>query len=282
MDAIGTDAQPRIGVRDRPPDALRKEFAMPEETANKVDTLKRWLLEARSAVAFTGAGISTESGIPDFRSKDGFWTKHQPIMFDEFVRSLDARRESWRRKFSMDNVFKAARPNVGHMTLARLHSDGHLACVITQNVDNLHHESGIPAEHIIELHGNGSYATCLDCGERHELDWIRMRLEDDYTPPECNSCGGILKTATISFGQAMPADQMIRADAATRAADLFLVAGSSLVVYPAAGFPALAKRCGARLVILNRDPTELDDLADLVVNDEIGPVLGQVYADKLQ
>ena len=139
--------------------------------------------------------------------------------------------------------------------------------------NNLHQNSGLPADSIVELHGNGTYARCLDCGARHELAWIRERLKPDFTPPACNDCGGLLKTATISFGQAMPADEMRRADAATRACDLFLAIGSSLVVYPAAGFPMLAKRVGARLVILNREPTDQDGIADLVVNAEIGPVL---------
>jgi NAD-dependent deacetylase len=243
------------------------------QTQEKVATLARWLNEAERAVAFTGAGISTESGIPDFRSKDGYWTKHQPIMFQDFVADIAMRREAWKRKFSMDNVFKAATPNSGHKALAALHTQGTLSHVITQNIDNLHQDSGLPPDRVIELHGNGSYAKCLDCGERHELAWIRERLKPDFTPPACTACSGVLKTATISFGQSMPADEMMRADEATRACDLFLAIGSSLVVYPAAGFPMLAKRGGARLVILNREKTDQDDGADLVINDEIGPVL---------
>jgi NAD-dependent deacetylase len=254
---------------------------MASDTGTKVEQLKRWIGETRSGVAFTGAGISTESGIPDFRGKDGFWTKHQPIMFDRFVADPAMRRESWKRKFSMDATFKAAKPNTGHLALAALHARGHLSHVITQNVDNLHQDSGVPAAHVIELHGNGSYARCLECGLRHELAWIRERLAPDFTPPDCRECGGIIKTATISFGQSMPADEMQRAEAATRSADLFLAIGSSLVVYPAAGFPVLAKRNGARLVIINREPTELDELADLVINDEIGTVLAPFLAQKL-
>lgn len=248
------------------------------ETLHQIATLARWLTEAERVVAFTGAGISTESGIPDFRSKDGYWTKHQPIMFQDFVADLAMRREAWKRKFSMDNVFKAATPNAGHKALATLHAQGVLTHVITQNIDNLHQDTGLPADSVIELHGNGSYAKCLDCGERHELAWIRERLSPDYTPPACKACDGILKTATISFGQSMPGEEMMRADAATRACDLFLAIGSSLVVYPAAGFPILAKRNGARLVILNREPTDQDGHADLVINDEIGPVLSRALA----
>lgn len=248
------------------------------ETLEKASVLARWLNESKRCVAFTGAGISTESGIPDFRSKDGYWTKHQPIMFDRFVADPAMRREAWKRKFSMDNVFKAATPNAGHKALAALHTQGVLTHVITQNIDNLHQDSGLPADAVIELHGNGSYARCLDCGERHELPWIRERLKPDFTPPECSACSGILKTATISFGQSMPAAEMMRADEVTRECDLFLALGSSLVVYPAAGFPQLAKRCGARLVIVTRDPTDQDDTADLVIHDSIGPVLARALA----
>jgi NAD-dependent deacetylase len=247
-------------------------------TLEKTKVLARWLAEAKRCVAFTGAGISTESGIPDFRSKDGYWTKHQPIMFDRFVADPAMQRETWKRKFSMDNVFKAATPNAGHKALAKLRIQGVLTHVITQNIDNLHQDSGLPAASIIELHGNGSYARCLDCGLRHELHWIRERLKPDFTPPPCQACDGLLKTATISFGQAMPADEMMRAEAATRACDLFLAIGSSLVVYPAAGFPALAKRNGARLVIITRDPTDQDDSADLVIHDGIGPVLDRTLS----
>ena len=194
-------------------------------TLAKVETLARWLAEAKRCVAFTGAGISTESGIPDFRGKDGYWTKHQPIMFDRFVADPAMRREAWKRKFSMDNVFKAAAPNAGHKALATLHAGGFLSHVITQNIDNLHQDSGLPADAIIELHGNGTFARCLDCGERHELAWIRERLKPDFTPPDCRACAGLLKTATISFGQSMPEEEMARASAATLACDLFLAIG---------------------------------------------------------
>ena len=247
--------------------------AMSPQTLEKVQTLARFLAAAKRCVAFTGAGISTESGIPDFRGKDGYWTKHQPIMFDRFVADPAMRREAWKRKFSMDNVFKAAVPNAGHKALATLHAQGILSHVITQNIDNLHQDSGLPADNIIELHGNGTFARCLDCGERHELAWVRERLRPDFTPPGCRTCAGLLKTATISFGQSMPEDEMLRAAAATGDCDLFLAIGSSLVVYPAAGFPILAKRNGARLVIITRDPTDQDDTADLVIHDGIGPVL---------
>ena len=226
------------------------------------------------AVVFTGAGISTESGIPDFRSPGGLWTKNQPIDFHDFVASEGARREAWRRKFNMDGVMKAAEPNRGHRAVEKLVRLGTVKSVITQNVDGLHQASGIPDAKVIELHGNTTYARCLECHERYELAPIRVAFEADGTLPICEKCDGIVKTATISFGQSMPEIEMRRAEIEALACDLFLAIGSSLVVYPAADFPALAKRNGALLVILNREPTPLDGFADLVLNDEIGPVLG--------
>jgi NAD-dependent deacetylase len=232
------------------------------------------LAGSRRGVAFTGAGISTESGIPDFRSPGGLWTQNRPIPFDEFLASREARNEAWRRKFAMEDKFRAARPGRGHRALARLVQHGKLSAVITQNIDNLHQQSGVPAEKVIELHGNGSYATCLKCSERYEIDWVREHFEAaGGVAPDCTACKGPVKSATISFGQAMPEAAMRRAEAETLAADLFIAIGSSLVVWPAAGFPALAKRNGARLVILNREATEFDGGADLVVRDDIGDVL---------
>ena len=236
--------------------------------------LRRMIESARRAVVFTGAGISTESGIPDFRSPGGIWTRQAPIDFGDFLASEDARRESWRRRFETDPVLRAARPNRGHVAVAQMIRAGLATAVITQNIDGLHQASGVPIDQVIELHGNTTYATCLDCAARAEIDALRATFEATGRAPRCAACGGLVKTATISFGQAMPAEAMARADAATRAADLFLAIGSSLVVYPAAGFPRLAKRAGAALVILNREPTELDPLADLVLHREIGETLG--------
>lgn len=233
----------------------------------------RDLLEAsRRIVFFTGAGISTESGIPDFRSPGGVWDRFRPIDFGEFMASEEARRETWRRKFETDKTLRAAKPNAGHAAIARLVRKGTAACVITQNIDGLHQASGVPDEQVIELHGNSTYARCLACGKRYELDPIRERFEQDGEAPVC-ACGGYVKAATISFGQAMPEAAMARAEEETNACDLFVSIGSSLVVFPAAAFPALAKRRGARLVILNRDPTDFDEIADLVLNREIGPTM---------
>ncbi|WP_234050278.1 MULTISPECIES: Sir2 family NAD-dependent protein deacetylase [unclassified Xanthobacter] len=236
--------------------------------------LTRWLEEAHCAVAFTGAGISTECGIPDFRSPGGLWTKNKPIPFDAFLAMKDARNEAWRRKFAMEEAFAGARPGRGHMALARLLEQGRLGGVITQNIDGLHQASGIPDADLIELHGNGTYATCLECGTRFELDWVKERFDTaGGIAPDCPHCGGPIKAATISFGQAMPEKEMRRADALTRESDLFIVLGSSLVVFPAAQFPLQAKDNGARLVIVNREPTEFDGLADMAVHADIGDVL---------
>lgn len=234
--------------------------------------LARLLTAANRVVVFTGAGISTESGIPDFRSPGGVWSKMKPIMFQDFVRSPEMRKEAWSRVFNRTAGWTGALPNAGHHAVAALVNAGKASAIITQNVDNLHQDAGVRADKVIELHGNASYAKCLDCGARHELDLLEMpwRRGEEIV---CTHCAGLLKTATISFGQPMPGLEMMRATEEARSCDLFLVLGSSLVVYPAAGLPIEAKRYGARLVIVNREPTELDDYADLVLNTEIGQLL---------
>ena len=240
------------------------------------DRLAAMLEAAQRVVLFTGAGISTESGIPDYRSPGtGLWNKIKPIEFQDFVASDEVRQESWRRRFaSRDGNWENAKPNRGHRAVAKLVEDGKATAVITQNVDNLHQESGVPDAHIVELHGNTRYAKCLACATRYELAELKQQFETLGRVEPCGRCGGIVKTATISFGQAMPEDAMARAQQATNHCDLFIVIGSSLVVYPAAGFPEYAKRSGAKLVIVNREPTPLDDIADLVLHEEIGPTMG--------
>jgi NAD-dependent deacetylase len=230
--------------------------------------------ESRRIVPFTGAGLSTESGIPDFRSPGGFWTRNQPIPFDAFMASQSARDEAWRRRLAIDPALRAAEPGRGHLALASLWRAGKVPAVVTQNIDNLHQKSGIAAADIVELHGNTTYATCLDCGTRYEIDWMRARLDETGGHvPDCPGCGGFIKTATISFGQSMPDAAMRRAQALATSCDLLLVLGSSLVVYPAAALVPLARRAGARIVIVNREPTDFDDLAERVVREDIGAAL---------
>ncbi|WP_312166419.1 Sir2 family NAD-dependent protein deacetylase [Phenylobacterium sp.] len=240
------------------------------------EQLAQAIAKARRIVVFTGAGISTESGVPDFRSPGGVWSKIKPIYFQEFVGDEGRRREAWTRVFSGTAKWTGARPNDGHTAVAKLVGQGRATAVITQNVDNLHQDSGVPDDKVIELHGNAHYARCLDCGLRHEFDEFRESFTQRGEIPVCRACGGLVKSATISFGQSMPREPMDRAEAATLACDLFLVLGSSLVVYPAAGFPLLAKRNGAALAIVNREPTDQDAYADIVLHDEIGPVMREV------
>ena len=238
--------------------------------------LAELLRESRRTVIFTGAGISTESGIPDFRSPGGIWTRMQPIAFQDYLSDPEARRLSWQRRLEMEETWNTVTPNTGHHAVAELLARGKASHVITQNIDGLHQQSGVPEEKLIELHGSTRHAKCLDCDARIEIADVLTHFTAHGDAPDCAHCGGLVKTATISFGQPMPEGEMARAEAAVRACDLMLVLGSSLVVYPAAGFPLQAKRQGAGLVILNREETPLDRYADLVLNAEIGPTLGSV------
>lgn len=251
---------------------------MQDETTEAIAELHAMLGRADAVVSFTGAGISTESGVPDFRTPGSPWMVNKPIPFEVFVANREARIEAWRRKFAMDDHYRGARPNGGHYALARLVAEGRSPGIVTQNIDGLHQASGVVADRVIELHGNGTYATCLTCGRRHELVDIRAAFEATGEPPVCAACGGIVKSATISFGQAMPQAAMRKAQALALDADLFLVVGSSLVVFPAATLPVIARRNGARLVIVNREPTELDEIAHLVVRAESGTALGALAA----
>ena len=244
-----------------------------------VARLRDLIERAKVVLPFTGAGISTECGIPDFRSPGGLWTKNRPIPFEEFLASQEMRDEAWRRRFAMEEQFAQAKPGRGHRALASLYRAGKAPAVVTQNIDNLHQTSGIAPEHVIELHGNNSYALCLDCAARYELAWVKERFASaGGRAPDCPDCSGHIKTATVSFGQAMPERAMRRAEELTLDCDVFLAVGSSLVVWPAAGFPLMAKRNGARLVIINREATEFDAVADLVVPEDIGTVLAPFIA----
>jgi NAD-dependent deacetylase len=227
-------------------------------------------------VGFTGAGISTESGIPDFRSPNGVWANNRMIDYDEFINSRSGRIEYWRQKALMWPEMRDAQPNAGHRAFVELERQRKLRVMITQNIDGLHQRAGNRADLVIELHGTTAEAVCLTCGDRIPMDEAVKRVEGGDHAPECDHCGGLLKPATISFGQAMPAREMQLAAEAAKDCDLFLAVGSSLVVYPAAALPELAKRYGAALIIINRTPTPMDAIADLVVNDEIGKTLPEL------
>ncbi len=237
--------------------------------------LAELLSDSETMLGFTGAGISTECGVPDFRSPGSPWMVNKPIPFGAFVASEEARREAWRRKFTMDDSYAGARPGRGHAAFTALHRAGKMPLLVTQNIDGLHQAAGLPPECVVELHGNGGFAKCLTCESRHELPAIRAVFEAEGAAPPCRWCGGLLKSATISFGQAMPEAEMRRAVAATLSCDLFLAVGSSLVVFPAAALPRAAAENAARLVILNGEPTALDPLADLVIHADIGDVLSR-------
>jgi NAD-dependent deacetylase len=237
------------------------------------------LAPVRRVVVFTGAGISTESGIPDFRSPGGLWSRIKPITHQAFIGSEEVRRASWDRTFSGVARWTGSKPNAGHLAVARLMERGAVSVVITQNVDNLHQDAGAPSDRVIELHGNASYAACLDCGLRHELEDLRKPFVEDGVTPACRACQGIVKTAVISFGQSLPKGIMERAKQETLAADLFLVLGSSLTVAPAAHLPAMAAEAGIPVAIVNRDPTPRDALASLVLREDIGPLMSAVVGE---
>ena len=232
--------------------------------------IHQWLQASRFAVAFTGAGISTESGIPDFRSPGGVWSKYRTVYFDEFCRSAAARHEYWKQKAEAHRDFAHAQPNVTHRVLAAWESAGRLHGVITQNIDGLHQEAG--SHRVQELHGTARDITCLDCDWRDAVDqWVHRFLSEDRVP-DCPECGGRLKHATVSFGQSLPTDVLDTSAEWTTQSDLFLSLGSSLVVEPAASLPRIAANHGAKLVIINRDETPLDDLAALSVHAPLGKV----------
>ena len=226
---------------------------------------------ARSGVAFTGAGISTESGIPDFRGPQGVWNTETPVYYQDFMASREARVRAWQRGVRMFHRCGAAKPNDGHLVITELQRRGHITAVVTQNIDGLHHDAG--NLNVIELHGTNRFAACQHCRKEWPTAEIVARVERGEDAPECEACGGPIKARTISFGQAMPEQEMQLAAEVSRKADLYISIGSSLVVEPAASFPVLAKRSGASLVIVNAQPTPLDDLADIVIREPIGKTM---------
>ena len=238
------------------------------------------ILKSKRLVVFTGAGISTESGVPDFRSPGGIWDRFDPneLNYQSFMESEAGRERYWDFHRQLWSGVSQAQPNAGHLAIAELHEIGKLDCVITQNIDSLHQKSGVPEEKIIELHGSLSWVNCLDCGEKYPREQIQEKLDSGTKVPRCEKCGGILKPATVAFGQPMSEEETFQAESKSVSCDLFLAVGSSLVVYPAAQMPIIAKDNGARLIIINLTPTPHDRQADIVINDRIGAVLSQIVA----
>ena len=228
------------------------------------------LRRSSNIVFFTGAGISTESGIPDFRSPGGIWTKYQPVYYQDFVASEAARIQHWRLKKAAYELYKTVEPNIAHAAIRDFETRGQLLGVITQNIDGLHKIAGSSPEKLVELHGTDRLVICLSCQKAFEPPSIYENLNGEFSAPTCDACGGLLKSANVSFGQSMPVDPMRRAQDWSEQAEIFIVAGSSLQVQPAASFPVIAKQSGALLAIINRDPTPLDGLADFVHHGGIG------------
>ena len=234
-----------------------------------------WLREARRIAVLTGAGISTESGIPDFRGPNGVWTKNpgaeKLATLSHYVADKGVRERAWRHR--LESPAWKAEPNAGHRALAKLEQTGRLLCLITQNVDGLHLAAGTSPARLVEIHGSMREVVCLDCGERAPMERALARVSAGESDPPCRSCGGILKSATISFGQNLVAHELQRAERAANECDLMLAVGTTLSVYPIAAVVPIAKRGGARVVIVNGEPTEMDDLADAVIRGPIGEIL---------
>jgi NAD-dependent deacetylase len=241
-----------------------------------LDEFATQVKNSRAIVFFTGAGISTESGVPDFRSPGGVWTKYQPVLFQDFLASESARIQHWQLKKATYELFKTVKPNIAHYAICQFEQRGRLLGLITQNIDGLHKLAGTSDQKLIELHGTDRLITCLDCGKHYAPVAVYENLGEEFAAPTCDVCGGFLKSANVSFGQSMPVIAMRRAQAWSEQAELFIVVGSSLQVQPAASFPVIAKRSGALLAIVNRDPTPLDDLADFVHNGAIGDFFRQL------
>jgi NAD-dependent deacetylase len=248
---------------------------------DSIAKVAQFIREAKRVAVFTGAGVSTESGISDFRSPDGIWSRYDPEDFtiQRFVADKEARKRNWQLRKEL--ISANYQPNPAHYAIVELEKLGKLSCVITQNIDGLHLAAGNSEEKIIELHGTIKFAKCLDCDDRLPILEVLQRIDEGDEDPHCRKCGGLLKAATVSFGEAMPVDKMQRAEQGSRACDLFIVVGSSLVVYPAASMPVVAKRAGAKLVIVNYEPTDMDYLADVVIHAKAGAVM-QAILEKVR
>ncbi len=239
----------------------------------QLSDLKQRISKSTRIVGFTGAGISTESGISDYRGSGGVWTRYRVVTIQEFLASNSARKEYWQRKTDLWPSIRDAEPNDGHNAFAELYRRGKLLGLITQNIDGLHQKAGVPDDKVIELHGNTISTACLDCGHSISTQTAMDQFERTVEPPICAKCGGWMKPTTISFGQSMPETEMKAAASLCAGADVFIAAGSSLAVQPAAGLPVLAKQNGALLVIINRNETAVDDIADVLLRGEIGRLL---------
>jgi NAD-dependent deacetylase len=236
----------------------------------RLEELASKLRSSRDIVFFTGAGISTESGVPDFRSPGGVWTKYQPVYFQDFISSEAARIQHWQLKKATYELYKKVEPNIGHYAIRDFERRGQLLGLITQNIDGLHSIAGVSDDKLVELHGTDRLVTCLKCGKQFTPATVYENLGEHFAAPTCDACGGFLKSANVSFGQQMPAEAMKRAQSWSEQAEIFIVIGSSLQVQPAASFPVIAKRCGALLAIINRDETPLDEIADFIGHGAIG------------
>ncbi|MFC1816389.1 NAD-dependent deacetylase [Thermodesulfobacteriota bacterium] len=249
----------------------------------KIELIAQKILEGGRNIVFTGAGISTESGIPDFRSKGGLWDRFRPVYFDEFMSSKESRIEYWRRNSELYPDMINANPNPGHISIFQLYEMGLIAAVITQNIDGLHQKSGLPDDNVIELHGNARRVRCMGCGKISSLHQAQERVQSGDLAPECE-CGGYLKPDTISFGQAMPVDEVEKATLLSQTCNFFLVVGSTLLVQPAALMPQHAKQNGAFLSILNLSETPFDSVCDVLIQGKAGNVLVEIVSEvkKLQ
>ncbi len=244
----------------------------------QVEEVARLILNCKKIVVFSGAGLSTESGIPDFRSPGGVWDRYNPedFYYQNFIASEASREKYWQMATEMYEPMKRAQPNLAHLAIAEMERFGKLNCVITQNIDGLHFKAGNSEEKVLQLHGTAMYVSCLSCGKRYDRDEIQERIRKGVKAPYCDDCNGPLKPATISFGQSMPERETEEAYHRSSQSDLFIVIGSSLVVQPAASMPLVAKRNGAKLVIINRDPTPYDHMADIVIHGQAGPTMSNI------
>ena len=246
------------------------------DITNQISSFFKLIEKSKKILILTGAGISTESGLPDFRSDDGFWTKNKPIMFNEFLNDKNSRRLSWERNIELKKKLSLIEPNVAHYFVKKLIDKSVNNYLITQNIDGLHALTGLDTKKIIEIHGNATKASCLNCYKEHKLSIFHDAIKNNIEIPDCDLCGSLVKVSTISFGQPMNETDFTASMFLSQACDLFIAIGTSLSVQPVANLPGLAKEHGAKLIILNRDNTPLDNIADLVINGELKDIIPRI------